>query len=114
MEALLPIVIFVLFAALVVAVLARLVRSVFSKGDPGLICTVCGEAGSTKTVTAGSILIEIVLWMCFLIPGLIYSIWRLTTRRKVCRSCGAAQLVRVDSPAGRKLAAELGEAETAG
>jgi len=73
-----------------------------------LICTACGTIGKTKSHTRGSIFIEIILWLCFLIPGLIYSLWRLTTRSKVCKVCGAAQLVPVSSPAGRTLAEKLG------
>jgi hypothetical protein len=38
-----------------------------------------------------------------LVPGLIYSIWRLTSRYKGCSSCGSVRLVKIDSPKGRKL-----------
>jgi hypothetical protein len=69
-----------------------------------LICSACGTTGKPKSETPGSILIEIILWLCFIVPGLIYSIWRHTKRHDVCRSCGAAQLLPVDSPAGRSLA----------
>ena len=72
-----------------------------------LICPNCGNIGSPKTVTEGSILIELVLWICFIIPGVIYSLWRLTTRHKACSSCGAANLIPLDSPMGRKLRSEL-------
>jgi len=43
-----------------------------------LICPNCGELGKLKSKTKGSIWIEILLWCCFLAPGLLYSIWRLT------------------------------------
>jgi hypothetical protein len=72
-----------------------------------LICPNCGNIGSPKTVTEGSILTELFLWICFIIPGVIYSIWRLTTRHKACRSCAAANLIPLDSPRGRKLQSEL-------
>ena len=72
-----------------------------------MICTKCGSTGKTKSHTKGSILIELVLWLCFLVPGLIYSLWRLTTRRQVCAACGSHELAPVDSPIGRKLAREL-------
>lgn len=68
-----------------------------------LICATCGSRGTAKSVTKGSLLIEIVLWLCFIIPGLIYSIWRLSSRHKGCRTCGATNLVPLDSPAGRDL-----------
>jgi hypothetical protein len=69
-----------------------------------LVCTQCGTVGDIARSTKGSFLIELILWLCFLIPGLIYSVWRLTTRAKVCRCCGSSTLVPVDSPVGRKLA----------
>lgn len=68
-----------------------------------MVCGRCGHRGDTRTVTRGSILIEIVLWLAFLIPGLIYSIWRLTTRQVACGACGATELVPETSPRGREL-----------
>jgi uncharacterized membrane protein YqaE (UPF0057 family) len=72
-----------------------------------LICPVCGSVGNTQSFTPGSFLIEVVLWLCFLIPGLIYSLWRLSARKKVCAGCGSAQLIPLNSPMGRKIQAEL-------
>ena len=68
------------------------------------ICAACGTVGKPKTVTRGSFLIEIVLWLCFLVPGLIYTIWRLTTRGAACRACGGDQLLPLDTPGGRAAA----------
>lgn len=72
------------------------------------ICSQCGSTAESKTFTRGSFGIELVLWLCFLIPGLIYSIWRLSTRHEGCRACGSASLIPLMSPMGKKLAAELG------
>ena len=72
-------------------------------GRRQLICTECGQVGAPRTHTRGSILIEIVLWLCLLVPGLIYSLWRLTTRQQVCRACGGPTLIPMDSPRGRQL-----------
>jgi hypothetical protein len=72
-----------------------------------LICSSCGTVGTPKTVTKGSILIELFLWLCFLLPGFIYSLWRLTTKHKACRACGASSLVPLDSPMGKKLQNEF-------
>jgi hypothetical protein len=73
------------------------------------ICSNCGHVGPPETITKGSLLIEIVLWLCFLLPGLIYSLWRLTSRTKGCRLCGSSALVPVDSPRGRELIARYPE-----
>lgn len=72
-----------------------------------MICAVCGSVSNPKTVTKGSIFIELVLWLCFIIPGVIYSIWRLTTRHEACRECGSKNIVPIDSPVGRKLVADF-------
>lgn len=71
------------------------------------ICPNCGYVGKAKKVTKGSILIEIFLWICFLVPGIIYSIWRLTSKHLACPKCGAQNLVPIDSPRGKKLQQEL-------
>lgn len=67
------------------------------------ICTHCGTRGSPKRMTRGNIGIEIVLWICFLVPGLIYSIWRLTTKQDVCPSCEQPGMINVNTPNGRLL-----------
>lgn len=67
------------------------------------VCTRCGFVSTGTTRVKGSILIEIMLWFFFLIPGLIYSLWRLTTKAVVCPKCGSEELVPSDTPRGREL-----------
>lgn len=68
--------------------------------------TYCPACGSTfkhaKMVTRGNLLIEIILWLFFLLPGLIYSIWRMTTRYKVCPTCGSATIIPANSPVAQR------------
>jgi hypothetical protein len=71
------------------------------------ICASCGSPGKPKNAIKGSIVVEIILWFSFLIPGLIYSIWRLTTRAKACRVCNAPNVIPMDSPLGQKLQRDL-------
>lgn len=52
-------------------------------------CGSCKYQGKGKSVVKGSIFIEIILWFFFLVPGLIYSIWRLTSKFYVCPKCGS-------------------------
>ena len=66
-----------------------------------MVCRVCEYAGRPKIKIHGSFLIELVLWVCFIVPGLVYSLWRLTTREPVCRECGSGLLIPVDSSAIR-------------
>jgi hypothetical protein len=71
------------------------------------ICADCGTVGKGKTVTRGSFLIEIILWLCFIVPGLIYTVWRLTTRGKACSACGGTKLLPLDTPGGKSIAAKF-------
>jgi hypothetical protein len=63
--------------------------------------------GSFEKVKPGSFLIEVILWLCFFIPGLIYSIWRINSKKRVCSSCGSASVVANDSPMGMKVRSEM-------
>jgi hypothetical protein len=74
-----------------------------------VICADCGSRNSVSTETRGSFLIEIVLWLCVLLPGLIYSLWRFSSRHPVCSKCGSVRLIPLDTPAGRELATRYPE-----
>jgi hypothetical protein len=67
------------------------------------ICTRCGTIGWPKRYTPGSFAIELLLFLFFIIPGVIYGVWRLTARKWVCAACLADALVPIDSPTGRAL-----------
>lgn len=61
-------------------------------------CLTCGTVARPTTHTRGAFVIEVLLWLCFLLPGMLYTLWRLTTRQKVCPACGAPNMLPVDSP----------------
>ena len=63
-----------------------------------VVCTSCGFVGQPKAITKGSFWIEVILWLCFIIPGLIYSVWRLSSRHDGCPSCGQTTLIPAASP----------------
>lgn len=69
----------------------------------GIVCQNCGTRGEPKTITKGNIAIEIILWLCLIIPGLIYSVWRLTTRQPACPACGQTSMIGITTPKGRQL-----------
>lgn len=73
----------------------------------GVVCKQCGHYGEPERETKGSFWIEVVLWLCFLVPGLIYSIWRINSRHDVCAKCGSSDLIPADTPLGRKLMHEV-------
>lgn len=70
------------------------------------ICANCGTESKGTVNTKGSIFIELILWLCFLVPGLIYSIWRLTTRHRACPYCHSPQIVPTHTPRGKQLRAQ--------
>jgi len=65
------------------------------------VCTACGFAGGPRKQVPGSFAIEIVLWCFFAVPGLIYSLWRLTSAHGVCPYCERDAMVPYPSPRAR-------------
>lgn len=61
-------------------------------------CTDCGYTGRTKRRYQGNGIIEIVLWLSFVIPGLIYSIWRSSKLLAICPTCNSHNTIPADSP----------------
>jgi hypothetical protein len=72
-----------------------------------LFCTRCFTLCWPKTATKGSFLIELILWLMMIFPGLLYTVWRLTTRQKVCPSCGCSELIPKSSPRVNALLASI-------
>lgn len=100
----------ILASIIIVAALYFFLRPIvagFRRGtsteDCRMVCPSCGTCGEPKTVTPGSIGIEIVLWLCLLIPGLVYSIWRMSAKYDACPACGQRALIPANSPNGRKI-----------
>ncbi len=71
------------------------------------ICTACGCVAAPERVTKGSFIVELFLWLMFLAPGLIYSIWRLASRFDACPMCKSPQMIPVASPRGQMLLAQV-------
>jgi len=69
------------------------------------MCLQCGSVGDTKRFMKGSILTELILWLFFVLPGLIYSIWRHSTVAQVCSKCASPNVIPLDSPVARNLLA---------
>lgn len=61
-------------------------------------CTICGYTGVTNTKPKGSTGLEIFLLLCFLIPGIIYAVWRATNRERTCPNCNHNSLIPTSSP----------------
>jgi hypothetical protein len=102
-----------LLLALIFSPVAWLIyRAMRPKAGEFKVCTTCGHCGPERVHTPGSIGVEVFLWLLLFVPGLIYSIWRLSARSAVCESCGGKTLVKPGSPVGRRVLAGQGLAES--
>lgn len=72
------------------------------------VCKDCGTVAESVTKAKGTMAVEIVLWLFFIVPGLIYSIWRLSNKYEACPACGSEKLLPVNSPVGQQMAASSG------
>jgi hypothetical protein len=70
-----------------------------------IVCTNCGYQGNPVSKTQGSLLVEIALWVLLCVPGIIYTVWRLTSKQIVCPRCGNLRLVPLATPEGQRIAA---------
>lgn len=67
------------------------------------ICTVCGYLGKPKNNTKGSFVLEVALWLFFIIPGIIYSLWRVTNKYRGCPKCSSTAIIPLDTPNGQAI-----------
>ncbi len=58
------------------------------------VCMECFETSMPDTLLEGSDALEMMFWLCLVLPGWLYCAWRHALRRKVCRSCGGESLMR--------------------
>ena len=65
-------------------------------------CPACGTLTTNpKKVAPGSTGIELLLWLFFIVPGLFYSLWRISNKRRICRVCGSDPMIPATSPRAR-------------
>jgi hypothetical protein len=68
------------------------------------VCIDCESAfNRSRTITRGSFGMEVVLWLFFCLPGLIYSVWRLCNRYHGCPGCGSSNIVPGHTPAAHRI-----------
>jgi hypothetical protein len=61
-------------------------------------CCQCGSVAHPKNITKGSILIEIGLWLVLVLPGVLYTVWRFTSKYEGCRVCGSHKVIPLTTP----------------
>jgi DNA-directed RNA polymerase subunit RPC12/RpoP len=93
---------------IIVIIVLILLRSAIIKALPvkPFYCKSCGSTVLPKTKYKGSLFIEIILWICFIVPGIIYSIWRITTKRKICSKCKSENIIPLNTPEAEKAIAQ--------
>ena len=73
-------------------------------------CTTCGWTGSgARTKLSGSDGIQLLLLLCFIIPGLIYWMWRRSNWLRPCPKCGNNTLVPASTPTGQAISARAAD-----
>jgi phage shock protein PspC (stress-responsive transcriptional regulator) len=75
------------------------------------ICTNCGFVGEESNRAdpdAVRILLVLVLFIFFVIPGIVYLIY-LSRGTRMCPACHTRNMIPVDTPLGRKLLGETGQ-----
>jgi hypothetical protein len=55
----------------------------------------------------GSLLVFVVLLLFFIIPGLIYAAWGLSSGFMICPKCGSREFVPISTPKGKQLRARF-------
>lgn len=71
--------------------------------DDGWICENCGTVGFFETSDKGNMAIGCCFYAVAILPGLIYSAWRASTRQKRCDKCGSSDVIKIATPRGREL-----------
>ena len=69
-----------------------------------VLCLTCGMTGKPKKITKGYFFFEILLYFLFIIPGILYTMWRVFSKKEiVCRYCGSGKVMNPDSELAKKL-----------
>lgn len=70
------------------------------------LCMQCGTVAYMKRYMKGSLATEILLWLFFLLPGVIYSIWRHASVYWGCPQCASPNMIPLTSPVAKKFLAD--------
>ena len=68
------------------------------------ICSTCGYKDKPHMYKKGKRSLEIILWVCGILPGVGYTIWRNYTAIPICPICDTATMISISTPHGQNLA----------
>src|ERR1700688_1813884 len=69
-------------------------------------CPNCGAVDYPVLRKSGSTLVEVLLWLFLLVPGVVYSVWRASSKRLVCPKCEHTGTIPLDSPMAQQALAK--------
>lgn len=72
-------------------------------GPYDIICKRCRKVGKPRLVTPGNSRKEIVLWICLILPGFVYSMWRSLGKFGVCAACNSDDIESAHTNFGKHL-----------
>lgn len=72
-----------------------------------MYCMRCNEFAEPKRITPGSNAITVILVLLFILPGVLYMLWRRSAEYQVCGLCGSRDIVPNESPIARRVAERI-------
>ena len=81
----------------------------------GMVCANCSTTGAARRRRKGSDGVEVLMWLFFLLPGIVYSTWRRSGKTQwfECHACGSTDLIPLDSQRAHALLGEENRAQGA-
>jgi len=67
------------------------------------LCKSCGEVGKAGRYMPGSLIVELVCWLMFILPGIVYSIYRHSASKPCCKVCKSLEIIPLNSPMAKQL-----------
>ncbi len=87
-------------------ILWQILHKTIIRKNGKVVCRNCGTVEFPKTVSPRNVWVEVILWFSYLIPGVLYTLWCNHQTYDACNKCSSRDIVPLDSPIGRKLAAQ--------
>jgi len=73
-------------------------------------CKECHAVGTAAVHTPGNIVLELIAWCLMILPGILYTLWRNSAKKNVCKACGSEHIISVKLPLAKKLMADAQKA----
>lgn len=67
------------------------------------LCLECGCQREPVMANRGMLIIELLMWLLYILPGVIYSIWRRVRKQEICPNCRTPSVVLTASSRAMKM-----------